>query len=176
MEDSKGNMWFGGNDGAFIFNGKNLKTISEEDGLCNNVVNCILEDRDGNIWFATHHNSVCMWDGTTFTNINEDYGVNGIETWDLFEDSNGDIWFPVEQYGVYRYDRAKSMNSSKPHFTNFREADGLTTNAIQSAFEDKKGRIWLGGYQGLYLYRPSNSNDSRKGSIVPVNRIDPWPQ
>jgi hypothetical protein len=33
-------------------------------------------------------------------------------------------------------------------FTNFGEAQGLSTNAIQCTYQDRSKRLWLGGCQG----------------------------
>jgi ligand-binding sensor domain-containing protein len=52
-------MWFATNGGAYVYDGKSLTNISEKDGLCHNSLNDILEDKEGNFWFATHHNGVC---------------------------------------------------------------------------------------------------------------------
>jgi streptogramin lyase len=84
--------------------------------------------------------------------------VNGTEAWDIYEDSSGNIWFPIENSGVYCYD-GKS-------FTNFQEAQGLATNAIQCTFEDKEGRLWLGGWKGLFRYDGS--------AIFSVGKNGPW--
>ena len=104
MEDRKGQLWFGTNGGAYIYDPASggLTNISEKDGLCNNAVNDILEDKNGNIWFATHHKGVCRLDETSFTHITSEDGVYGTEAWSLYEDKSGNIWFPVEQFGVYR--------------------------------------------------------------------------
>jgi len=158
MEDSQGRMWFGTSGGAYIYDGKSLSNISEQDGLCNNSVNCILEDRKGTIWFATHHQGICRWDGLSFTNITEQEGVNGTEAWDLYEDRSSNIWFPMEHFGVYRYD-GKS-------FVNFHNGEGLASDAIQCTFEDKEGRLWVGGYKGLFRF------DGK--SFFPVTTEGPW--
>ncbi len=159
MEDSKGKMWFGTNGGAYIYDGKNLSNLSEKDGLPDNNVNCILEDKNGDVWFATHHKGICRWDGKSFIPITSEDGVVGTEAWDLYQDRSGNnIWFPIENSGVYRYD-GKS-------FTNFQKEQGLTTNAIQCTFEDKEGRLWLGGWMGLFRY------DGK--SIFSVGKNGPW--
>ncbi|MGB0178015.1 MAG: ligand-binding sensor domain-containing protein, partial [Owenweeksia sp.] len=175
LEDRKGKMWFATNGGVYIHNSSDkaagLTHISEEDGLCNNVVNCILEDRTGNIWFATHHNGVCYYspsDGLeptpeAFTHINTRQGVQGTEVWDLYEDSSGRIWFPVEGFGVYQY------NPSTGNFTNFSVNEGLTSKAIQCTFEDQDGKLWLGGWQGLFRY-----NSSGKRPFFSVSQSGPW--
>jgi len=171
MEDSKERMWFATNGGAFIYDPSasddqaRLTNISEKDGLCNNVVNCVLEDQQGNIWFATHHNGVCRWDGKSFTRFTAQDGVEGPEAWDLYQDRSGNIWFPTEGYGVFRY------NGSKEYpFTNFSETEGLASRAVQCTFEDKDGRIWCGGWLGLYRYDPSQP----EAGFVNLTKELPW--
>ena len=44
---------------------------SEKDGLCSDYVYCMLEDRDGNIWFGSVDRGVCRYDGTSFTYLSE---------------------------------------------------------------------------------------------------------
>jgi ligand-binding sensor domain-containing protein len=48
MQDSKGNMWFGTNGDAYIYDGKSLNNLSIKDGISGNRVNSILEDIHGN--------------------------------------------------------------------------------------------------------------------------------
>jgi ligand-binding sensor domain-containing protein len=144
IEDSKGNMWFGTNGGAYIYDGKSLTNLSEEDGLCDNNVNAILEDKNGIFWFATSYQSICSWDGKTFTNFTEKDGIKGPEGWSLYEDSKGNIWFPIEHSGVYKFDGKT--------FTNFHDKDGLASGAIQTICEDSEGIFWLGGWMSLYRY------------------------
>lgn len=144
IEDSKDHLWFGTNGGAYIYDGKSLMNLSEKDGLCDNNVNAILEDKNGTFWFATSHQSICNWDGKTFTNITEKDGIKGTEGWSLYEDRKGNIWFPIEHSGVYKYDGKT--------FTNFHKKDGLGSGAIQTIFEDNEGIFWLGGWMSLYRY------------------------
>ena len=129
-----------------------------DDGLCDDAINDILEDREGNIWFATPYDGVCRFDGTTFTNVTVQEGLQGTEVWDLYADRAGNIWFPAENAGLYRYD-GKS-------FTNFRKEQGLDSGAIQCTFEDRDGRLWAGGHLGLYRLEG--------GSFIKVTADGPW--
>jgi ligand-binding sensor domain-containing protein len=158
LQDSHGKMWFATNGGAYIYDGKSLSNISEKDGLCHNSLNDIFEDKNGNIWFATHHNGVCRWDGKSFEHFTEAAGVIGTEAWKLYLDRSGNVWFPIEHSGIYRYD-GKS-------FTNFNRKDGLNSAAIQCFMEDRQGRIWIGGVFGLFRYDGN--------SIFPVTKNGPW--
>ena len=56
MEDSQGYLWFGGK-GLSRYDPKNewghFITFTEEDGLCDNIITSILEDRERNIWVSS---------------------------------------------------------------------------------------------------------------------------
>ncbi|MEO1129965.1 MAG: two-component regulator propeller domain-containing protein [Planctomycetota bacterium] len=160
IEDAKGRMWFAVNGGVYIWDGTALEHLSTKDGLCHDVVNCILESDDGTMWFATHHNGVCAWDGESFTHFGPEHGVQGSEAWDLFQDDMGAIWFPVEGFGLYRVRGEDVRNFSIP--------DGLATTAPQSTFQDRTGRIWVGGWLGLYRLDGD--------TFVNVTCDGPWPR
>ena len=53
MEDSRGYMWFGTDNGAARFDGYEFKTYGAKEGLKDNVVFEIHEDSRGRIWFST---------------------------------------------------------------------------------------------------------------------------
>ena len=66
-KDKDGNLWFGitGGNGVFRYDGKVFTHFTTQDGLCNNDVGSILEDKNGNIWFCTE-GGVCRYDGKAF--------------------------------------------------------------------------------------------------------------
>jgi ligand-binding sensor domain-containing protein len=68
--------------------------------------------------------------------------------WNIYEDKKGDIWFSSEGFGVYRFDGKT--------FTNFGEKEGLGIKAVQTIYEDSKGRLWIGGGGGLYRFDGRN--------------------
>ena len=145
MEDSHEKLWFGTNGGAYIFDGNALDNLSEADGLCDNTVKSILEDRNGDFWFSTHNGGVCRWDGNTFTQIETDKNPSGsMASADLFEDSSGNIWLPIEGVFMFRYDGVTVEKMFEPQ--------GCISHTLRCAYEDRKGRIWFGGWHGIYRY------------------------
>ena len=142
LQDTRDRMWFATSGGVFVQDDGALRHLTVDDGLCGNSVNDILEDADGDFWFATHHHGVCRFDGETFTHVDETDGVHGTEVWSLTADCAGDVWFPVEGFGVYRYDGSD--------FVRFHQDEGLTSSAIQCIYQDREGRLWFGGHMGLY--------------------------
>ena len=52
LEDSKGNYWFGSwEEGVCRFDGKSLTYFTVNDGLSDNQIRSIHEDRNGVVWF-----------------------------------------------------------------------------------------------------------------------------
>ena len=76
----------------------------------------------------------------------------------IYEDKNGNIWFSSEGFGVYRFN-GESL-------TNFSKEQGLEVGAVQTIFEDREGRFWVGGGGGLYRYDGN--------SFVNVTKNGPW--
>lgn len=132
-------------DGRDISNSKQQKsldnlgfnTFSVSSGrITDDMIFSITEDKSGKLWFATRRHGVCIYDGKSFTNFNENehfirYGVHSI-----MEDHNGNMWFTTDKNGVYCYDG----NTMK----NYTIKDGLVNNSVMSILKDKQGNLWFG--------------------------------
>ena len=54
LEDSRGNLWFGTeNGGVSIYYGEDFTYFTQKDGLSESGIMSILEDSHGNLWFGT---------------------------------------------------------------------------------------------------------------------------
>ncbi len=155
--DRKGRVWFGTNGGAYRYDGKTLTNISERDGLPNNAVSSILEDKLGNIWFGTVHGGISRFDGKDFANFTQQGVVEGKEIWCIHEGQSGNMWFSAKQSPLYRYDGNA--------FTKLKEQDEITSLAF-TILEDSSGRLWLSGTHGLFRHDGE--------SFVKVTKDGPW--
>ena len=162
--DEAGNMWFTTlKEGVFKYDGASLLTekasfinFTEKDGLCDNSVSAVLEDKDGVMWFGTA-SGLCSYDGKIFINIpipenhatsdwlESGYPIinpNGVLS--MIQDKNGIFWIGTNGGGAYRYDGKK--------FTSFLKnkgklmPDSLHHNVITSIIEDKTGNIWFSSF------------------------------
>ena len=119
-------------------NGKLVKSFThftEKEGLSNNSVGSILEDKSGNLWFGTNGGGVSKYDGKSFTHFTEKEGLSNNTVRSILEDKSGNLWFGTDG-GVSKYD-GKS-------FTHFTEKEGLSNNTVWSILEDKGGNLWFG--------------------------------
>ncbi|MBL4654195.1 MAG: SpoIIE family protein phosphatase, partial [Bacteroidia bacterium] len=144
--DRKGNIWFGSNGGITKYDGKNFKTFTENEGLCQNKVRSILEDREGNLWIGTN-GGVSKFSGMTFTMISTEDGLCNNEVHSIIEDSRGNYWFGTA-FGISKLSSDNIFNINKNNFTNYYVEDGLSTNIIWTQLEDQNKNIWFGTNRG----------------------------
>ncbi|HYF02390.1 MAG TPA: two-component regulator propeller domain-containing protein [Patescibacteria group bacterium] len=175
LQDKSGRLWFGTTgDGVYCYDGKSFKNFTQKDGLSDNNVWSIVEDKSGNIWLGTS-DGVCLYDGKNFTRIpitvsslNTLAAASNpsakIEVWGMLQDKSGQLWFGTTD-AVYRYD-GKS-------FTRFLENDGVLNPAglqlrmANSMLEDKNGNIWFATwFEGVCRYDgKSISNFKPNGEV-----------
>jgi ligand-binding sensor domain-containing protein len=138
-----------------------------------------MEDSKGNIWFGTRYGGLSRYDGKNFTNYTTKDGIGNNEVCVIYEDKEGNIWFSSEGYGVYRYNASpavslgESLPDVKEGFTNYSQEQGLGVRAVQTIFEDKEGRLWVGGGGGLYRYEVT-SLPIRQEGFINVTKNGPW--
>jgi ligand-binding sensor domain-containing protein/two-component sensor histidine kinase len=115
-------------------NPDNFSSFGILQGLIDNQVTCIIQDKNSNLWLGTP-NGVSKYDGQNFTQFTVKEGLCSNDIAYMLEDSKGNIWFATSG-GASKYDGKT--------FTNFTENEGLCSNFVLSICEDKKGQIWLG--------------------------------
>jgi ligand-binding sensor domain-containing protein len=147
--DKDGNLWFSiRGEGAYRYDGKTFTNFTTKDGLCNNDVSAIIQDRAGNILIGTK-NGVCKYDGIKFTK----YPVpDTLSITCMLEDKDGNLWFGAMNKGVYRYDGTSLTNFldkyKHPIFADKHE------KMIMDILQDKKGNIWFSSWNhgGVWRY------------------------
>ena len=155
LEDSKGNYWFGSwSEGVCRFDGKSLTYYTVEDGLSDNQIRSIQEDRNGVVWFEGGF-GISGFDGERIiTPPSKNYTSK--DKWLL---RTGDLWFKEDggagateiegDPGVYRYD-GKTFN----YLTYPLPADraGVGAYATTGIAQGKSGRLWFATYTAVIGY------------------------
>lgn len=115
----------------------------------------VLEDRKGNLWFATRDSGVYLLPSgqTTFQHFTTKQGLaSNYGTIHLYEDQAGNIWFGTV-HGAYRYDaRLNDGVGKEKSLRKFTTKDGLPNNDINTIMEDKTGKLWFGTRGDLSVY------------------------
>jgi signal transduction histidine kinase/ligand-binding sensor domain-containing protein len=114
-----------------------FKHITVEDGLSQNWVKAIIQDRYGFMWFGTGGNGICRFDGYEFKAYkNEPGNVNTLVSNSinaLYEKENGQLWVATAK-GISIYNRDKDI------FTRF---PALTEEYITGFYNSEDGRFFI---------------------------------
>ena len=134
----------------------NFEQITVNEGLSQNGILAILQDRQGYLWIGTQE-GLNRYDGYTFTHFKNDpqnpnsISYNSITS--LFEDREGYLWIGTWGGGLNRYDRNTGMFVR--FLTDANDPASLSNPIVTSIGQDQSGRLWVGTLGGLDLYYPA---------------------
>lgn len=117
-------------------NSLSLSSFSKLQGLIDNVINVIYNDRNGNMWLGTD-GGVIKYDGKWFTSYTTRQGLHSNEVISIIEDRKGNLWF-----GHYVGGGVSVFNGES--FSYFSNVPALVDDYVWSIFEDSHGCIWFG--------------------------------
>lgn len=124
-----------------------IKKLGLEQGLSNNNVNGIVQDRKGFMWIGTRA-GLNHFDGYKFSVFKHSSlipnTINSNELNPIFADKRDNIiWVATETNGVnaYNYDENKFS-----YYTYDNSGNSLSSNGITGISDDKNGNIWFATY------------------------------
>lgn len=183
-QDRKGNIWITSWQGMFKYDGKSFTNVTGK--VSSARFFSVLEDKKGNLWFASIGSGVYYYDGKAFQNFTTKDGLaNNIVT-NIYEDKTGTIWFGTGD-GASRYD-GRTILTGQADFRNIKMSEapaviptdsvytGVTPvhkvsdsvhvsayqkpmpevswihNDVNAIIEDKTGKFWIGTRGNAVVY------------------------
>ena len=139
IQDSRGYIWFGTNDGLSRYNGYGFETfrneIDSENSIVNNYIVCINEDKDGNLWIGTIDGASKI---NIYTNKITNYKNPGI----LSNNNITEILVTDEgQVLLASIDGLNIYDKKNDTFERIFDGDKLADQEIYSLDQDKNGDI-----------------------------------
>lgn len=157
LKDTRGVIW-----GTTFGNGVNYyDTRTQKSGnfrhdplnknsLGSDRVNCVFEDSDRNLWFATE-GGLCRLDpvSNNFKRYTTHEGFPGNFIISILQDEKKNLWISTTK-GLVCFDPATE------HLTVYTRANGLLTDQFNfsSGFRDRDGRMYFGSSKGLISFEP----------------------
>lgn len=162
IQDSRGYMWFGTQDGGLNkFDGYRFTVYTHDPNdptsISTNNISKIIEDKNGKIWIGTWGGGLEMFDPISekFTHYRFNPNKNSIShdnAQTIFEDKNGFIWIGTSGGGLNKFDpQTKTFIHYKFDEQN---PNSISHDRIWDIDEDHMGNIWIGTSDGLNKLNP----------------------
>lgn len=164
LQDSKGFMWFGTQDGLNRYDGYGMTVFKhnpvDSNTLSSNYINCMFEDRDGKLWIGTRQEGLNVYDPGVKTFVHYVSKANNSKTLSsdairvIMEDSQGTIWIGTDE-GLNAFD-SKTKTFTR-YVSDRNDRYSISNNNVWALAEDSKGRLWVGTRGGgLNLFDKTN--------------------
>jgi signal transduction histidine kinase/ligand-binding sensor domain-containing protein len=126
-----------------------FKKITTRDGLSQSSVLCILQDREGYMWFGTE-DGLNKYDGYDFTIYRPEpdnpYSLSSNRIFALYEDHKGTLWIATNGGGLNRFERETGRFY---HYRNDDETSfSIGDDNVYTIYEDNSHRLWFGTLGG----------------------------
>ena len=138
LVDKQGTIWIGTHGGVFLYDPsadlRGDKSFSLFKELPSINIAGIMEDRSGNIWFASSNKGVFRYDGKSIVNLNEKEGLSENYAGGIAQDKSGNMWFTMKN-GICKYDGKTLIE--------YTAKDGLGGTEFWGIYIERSGIIWV---------------------------------
>lgn len=168
-EDKKENFWIGTDNGLVFFDRAKSEFHNYKHDTTNsqNIVNSILEDKQGNLWIGTIDSGLNYFDIKTkrFTTYTTEHGLPGNTVYGILEDNVGNLWLSTNK-GISKF------NPVEKTYRNYGLNDGVQSNSFRAnvCYKTADGEMFFGGVNGLNSFYPDSIKDNN--AIPPVYITD----
>jgi ligand-binding sensor domain-containing protein/serine phosphatase RsbU (regulator of sigma subunit) len=141
LRDKAKNIWIGTSAGVLKYTNGKFKLLTKENGLVNNSIWKIIQDREGNIWFGSKSVGLSKLNSERFKIYNSKDLLPDPRVISVFRDADKTLWSGTYQ-GLTAW---KQDDSAKT----YKERDGLSSEAIRDIDQAKDGTLYLATDFGL---------------------------
>jgi signal transduction histidine kinase/ligand-binding sensor domain-containing protein/CheY-like chemotaxis protein len=128
-----GALWVGVDRSVVrLDDGRETLRLGQRDGLPNEMVSSILEDRAGDVWIGTDAGLVRRQNGQMEVFTTAD-GLTSDLIGPLHEDRAGQLWIATKGGGITLRSQGR-----------FVPITGLSSNIVTALYEDREGAMWIG--------------------------------
>ena len=166
----KNELWVGRQRGGLthlrVVNGSIIaQTYTQLDGLPQNSVYAVHQNRDGSVWSATLSGGVSEYDGHHFKTYTTANGLASNRVSSIAEGTDGTMWFGTPN-GL--------SELRKNNWRTYSVQDGLASQNVNCLLRDSKGILWIGTGEGLaflnadHIHVPQRVPDSIREAVFGI--------
>jgi signal transduction histidine kinase/ligand-binding sensor domain-containing protein len=156
LQTRDGYLWLATEGGLVRFDGLRFRVYDSQNTptLRSNTVRSLLEDRDGALWIGTA-DGLARYNESKFQNFTTQDGLPSNSVLSTYEDRSGALHTVtsdgVAVYGDKRFHASQSAEGpgDRGGIAKYSMKDGLPSNRITFAYQDKEGAVWIGTDGGL---------------------------
>ena len=144
--DSTGALWIGTWDGLIKYADGKQTLYTNAQGLSDNAIDSLTEDRDGNLWIGSVGGGVCKLSSEMIVSYTRAEGLPNQDVRKIIEDRQGRVFASISNGGLAEIVEGKALpvpGSQVAPFTNFDER----------IVQDARGDWWIGTDKGLFRFR-----------------------
>ena len=185
LQDKKGFLWFGTQDGLNRYDGYNFKIYrhdpANQKSISNNFIYALYEDRNGNLWIGTSGGGLNKFDCEKEeficykNNPDDPKSLSSNVIFSILEDNTGALWVGSRDGVLNLMDHITGTFTRFP--INPKGPKRLGSDAVCTIYEDSQNTLWIGSYNnglnkfdrktGVFTHIKINQNNT--GSEI--NRI-----
>lgn len=147
-----------------------INNYSIESGLPTSFIYDATQDNRGRMWFATSK-GLTVYDGFQWQNIDHIDSQQIGTCRKIFKDEKGIIW----AVPLYMCEKIIYFENDIPKFINLpevrKEKSNFGITALSVIYEDEKPVIYIGSFNGIYIYKNSQWKNINISEGIPANEI-----
>ncbi len=141
FEDSQRNVWVGAESGVAVFREGDIGDEPVSSFPTLESIRCILEDKEGALWFGTLGRGVYRWRNGSMTQFTTRDGLPDNAVTSMCLDEQGGLCIGTYGGGIARF----SEDAFVPFLGNLAGLDGFISGLVN----DQRGSLWLGTSRGI---------------------------
>ncbi|HUR31947.1 MAG TPA: two-component regulator propeller domain-containing protein, partial [Saprospiraceae bacterium] len=149
FEDRIGKIWVGTAQGKIFYLdlARKVHLFDIEEGNPAKPITSILQDLNGQIWFATYGEGVYVYTGARLFNLGIDDGLSGNDIYTMTSTPSGEIWLGTDD-GI----NVCTFKDEQKQIKQLGLKEGLPDQIVTSLRADLKGNVWIGTFENGIVY------------------------
>lgn len=156
-------LWIGTMRGLFRYQQttSTLDSLTEENGMPNNIVKDLVFDQQGNLWVGTYRSGIFFLSDGSITSFTKNDGLSTNIISSVTEIEK-DVFLLGNENGVINQLKGREI-------TMYDTPIPIPSERLKNLFTDDKGRVWISTYGGLVVLNGSDSKHFTTRNGFPDN-------